>query len=238
MSNLKLGGVDARVVGNLDDGGLVVVLLHGFGAPGTDLVPLGEFIECPPSTCFVFPEAPLTPPMLMGGRAWWMLDIQELEEAMASGKPRDRSGSVPEGSEEPRKLMTAFLAELIEEHGVEPKRIVLGGFSQGSMVATDVLLRSDWEFAGLIIWSGTLLAKNEWVPLMAKRKGLRVVQSHGEADPLLPYELAEKLRDHLREGGLMVDWVNFAGGHEIPPQVLDHTSALLAKLSSELKRSG
>ena len=159
-----------------------------------------------------------------------------LSVRMASGKPRDRSGSVPEGSVEPRNLMIAFLDALMEEHDVEAKRIVLGGFSQGSMVATDVLLRTDHDFAGLIVWSGTLLAKDEWVPLMAKRKGLRVVQSHGEADALLPFELAERLRDHLRESGLMVDWVNFAGGHEIPPQVLDHTSALLAKLNSELKK--
>ena len=235
MTQTKLGGLNCHITGKLDDGGLVVVILHGFGAPGTDLVPLGQFIDCPPRTCFVFPEAPLAPPMFMGGRAWWMLDIEQLEKDLASGKPRDRSDVVPEGSEEPRNLLISLLDELESKHGVSDERLVLGGFSQGSMVATDVVLRTERNYAGLVVWSGTLLASNEWVPLMEKRKGLRVVQSHGEADPLLPFEIAERLRDHMRESGMMVDFVRFAGGHEIPPQVLDHTSALLRKLDSDLK---
>jgi len=234
VKSLTLGGLSTQIVGRLEDGGLVVVLLHGFGAPGTDLVPLGQFIDCPPRTCFVFPEAPLEMPGFMGGRAWWMLDLEQLEADLAAGRPRDRSASVPEGSEKPREMVTRMLEELETVHGVAPERIVIGGFSQGSMVATDVVLRSERPFAGLIVWSGTLLAQDEWVPLMAKRAGLPVVQSHGESDPLLPFEIAERLRDRFRDAGLRVDWVRFAGAHEIPPEVLDHTSDLIRKLDKKL----
>lgn len=234
MTTLTLGGLNTHVVGRLDEQGLVVILLHGFGAPGGDLVPLGQFIDSPPRTCFLFPEAPLEMPGFMGGRAWWLLDLEQLEADLSSGRPRDRSDQVPEGSEKPREMILALIDELKQEHGVTPERILIGGFSQGSMVATDVVLRSEHDFAGLVVWSGTLLAKDEWVPMMAKRKGLPVVQSHGESDPLLPFEIAERLRDHFRESGMIVDWVRFAGAHEIPPDVLDRTSNLIRALDKKL----
>jgi phospholipase/carboxylesterase len=75
--------------------------------------------------------------------------------------------------------------------------------------------------------SGTLLAADEWTPLMPKRKGLRVFQSHGSADPLLPSFMAEQLRDLLTQAGLSVEWVGFRGGHEIPRIVLDKLGGFL-----------
>jgi len=77
----QLGGLKVRLTGGTDGrgggAGPVVVLLHGWGAPGDDLVPLGSEIDAPPGARFVFPEAPL--PLQMGigdSRAWWMLDIE------------------------------------------------------------------------------------------------------------------------------------------------------------------
>jgi phospholipase/carboxylesterase len=95
------------------------------------------------------------------------------------------------------------------------------------MLACDVALRTDKPLAGLILLSGTLLAADEWTPLLPRRKGLRVFQSHGSADPLLPSFMAEQLRDLLKQGGLSVDWVGFRGGHEIPGVVLDRLSGFL-----------
>ena len=55
---------------------------------------------------------------------------------------------------------------------------------------------------------------------MTKRKGLPVFQSHGRSDPILPFVLAEKLRDALGEAGLDVTFDRFEGGHAIPPSTL------------------
>jgi phospholipase/carboxylesterase len=95
------------------------------------------------------------------------------------------------------------------------------------MLASEVALRAERPLAGLVVLSGALLAADEWTPLMAKRKGLRVFQSHGNADPLLPLFTAELLRDRLVQAGLMVEWVGFEGGHEIPSLVLDRLSRFL-----------
>jgi phospholipase/carboxylesterase len=99
------------------------------------------------------------------------------------------------------------------------------------MLALDVALRSTRPFGGLILWSGTLICASEWQSIMARRKGLPVVLSHGRADPMLPFEVAEALRDQLTEAGLKVDWVPFQGGHEIPPEVLDHAGRLITSAS-------
>ena len=207
----------------------MVVLLHGFGAPGDDLVPLWRAISAPPGTRFVFPEGGLALPFGFS-RAWWMIDMERLERDRAAGRMRDLSRDQPAGLAEARAQVQGLLEDLEKKWGVDPRRTVLGGFSQGAMLSCDVALRSDRVLAGLVLWSGTLLAKDEWIPLMPKRRGLRVLQSHGTADPLLPFSLAEQLRDLLVRAGLSVEWVKFSGGHEIPEQVLAKMGGFLEQV--------
>jgi len=228
-----LGGLKVRLVGGTDGRGggqgPMVVLLHGFGAPGDDLVPLWEAIAAPPGTRFVFPEGRLSLPFGFS-RAWWMIDMERLERDRAAGRMRDLSQDRPAGLAEARAQVLGLLDDLEKEWGVDSRRTVLGGFSQGAMLSCDVALRSDRALAGLVLLSATLLAKDEWTPLMPKRRGLRVLQSHGTADPLLPFSLAEQLRDLLVRAGLSVEWVKFSGGHEIPGQVLAKLGGFIAQV--------
>jgi phospholipase/carboxylesterase len=218
------GGTDGRGGGN----GPVVILLHGFGAPGDDLVALWQTLDAPPDTRFVFPVGPLSLQMGDGeSRAWWMIDLEKLQRDRAAGRSRDLSHEVPKGLVEARGEVLALLEDVNRRLGADPRRTVLGGFSQGAMLACDVTLRTDRPFAGLVLLSGTLLVKHEWAPLMPKRRGLRVLQSHGSDDPLLPFAQAEQLRDLLSQAGLAVDWIGFRGGHEIPPVVLARLGAFL-----------
>jgi phospholipase/carboxylesterase len=84
------------------------------------------------------------------------------------------------------------------------------------MLTCDIVMRTSFPVAGLIQLSGSLLAKQDWRPTVGKRAGLRVFQSHGTQDPILPYMMAERLRDELVKAGLSVEWQSFRGGHEIP----------------------
>lgn len=231
MREAEVGGLTVRLAGGTDGGGggqgPAVILLHGFGAPGDDLVALWPYIDAPHGTRFIFPAAPLTLPMGGGGRAWWMLDLERMQRDRESGRPRDLSQDLPKGLPEARTKVLRMLTELEKHHGLDLRRTVLGGFSQGAMLACDVTLRLERPPAGLVLLSGTLVAQQEWTPLMPKRKGLRVLQSHGNQDPLLPFGQAEKLRDLLSKAGLVVDWVGFRGGHEIPDVVLARMNAWL-----------
>lgn len=225
MRKERLGGLQARITGGTDrrggGEGPVIVLLHGFGAPGHDLVSLWEVLDAPPGTRFVFPEGPLALDLgFFEARAWWMLDLERIQRDLAAGRPRNLSRELPRGLIEARKQVLGLLDEVRQRLGAAPEETILGGFSQGAMLSCDVALHTQRPLAGLILLSATLLAREEWVSLMPKRRGLRVFQSHGREDPLLPFSLAEELRGLLSDAGLRVEWVEFEGAHEIPEAVI------------------
>jgi phospholipase/carboxylesterase len=95
------------------------------------------------------------------------------------------------------------------------------------MLTTDIALRAEQPFAGLALMSGSIVAIDEWQPGFAKLKGVPVMQSHGKADPLLPFATAERLRDLMKAGGADVRWVEFAGGHTISLGALDALAKLV-----------
>jgi phospholipase/carboxylesterase len=222
MKTIKLGSLDAVVTGGTDrDGGgdgPVVVLLHGFGAPGDDLVSLWRVLDVPHGTRFVFPAAPvsLASEGYGPGRAWWRIDMVALQ----SGEPR-LTKTVPPGLVEARDAVSELLDRIEADWHVPPARVVVGGFSQGAMLSMDVALRRATAPAGVVLMSGSIIAEDEWRPLIQARGPLKVFQSHGAADPLLPAAVAEQLRDLLRAAGSEVTWCPFRGGHEIPGGVLD-----------------
>jgi len=235
MRESLLGGLKVRFAGGSDghgDGdGPLVVLLHGFGAPGDDLVPLADVIQVPTGTRWLFPEAPLSLNMGFGdSRAWWIIDFARIQEDRAAGRIRDLSVEIPQGLALARERFLAFLKELPRQLSIDYKKTVIGGFSQGAMLTCDAVLRSDYPFAGLVQLSGNLLAKEVWTPLMPTRKGLPVFQSHGIQDDILPHIGAERLRDALTHSGLVVEWHTFRGGHEIPDPVLWRLSTFITKV--------
>lgn len=229
-TRIELAGLTTRIVGP-SDADLTCVLLHGFGAPGDDLVALAGEIEAP-TVRLVFPAAPLELGGLYGdARAWWLLDLARLEDELRRGVPRDRRDEVPDGLVAARDHVERFLDELAARFGVAGDRLVLGGFSQGAMLSLDVALHRPTPPAGLILMSGTLIAESVWRPRFASLRDVPVVLSHGQGDVLLPFHVAEILRDRLTEAGAAVDWQPFLGGHEIPPAAIDSVGQLLRTLS-------
>jgi phospholipase/carboxylesterase len=224
------GGPDRQGGGD----GPMLVLLHGYGAPGEDLVPLARQLDVPPDVRFAFPAAPLrlepSSPPEMSGRAWWHLDMMELQRAVMLRDYEALTTRVPAGLAEARAGVMALLDALERDHRVTPEKLVLGGFSQGAMLATDVTLRRVKPPAGLAILSGSLICREEWLPLLKARAGLPVVQSHGRADPVLSYQLAEERHRELASAGLLVEFVPFSGGHGIPNSALDALTALLQRI--------
>ena len=218
------GGLDRQGSGE----GPLVVLLHGFGAPGDDLVALWNYLNVPDEVRFLFPAAPLRLDMGFGdARAWWMLDMERVMKARAQGQWDELSQEIPRGLPPARNQILDLLALATESLSVPPQSLVLGGFSQGAMLSTDLVLHSDIPFAGLVLLSGTLIAKHEWLTRLPNREGLPVFQSHGTEDPILAFSMAQQLRDHIDKAGLPVSWIEFPGGHEIPIPVLQELGTFL-----------
>ena len=239
----RFGGLDFVILGGTDGlgggQGPLCVLLHGFGASGSDLVPLGRMLVGPPGMRFAFPAAPLQ----LGGdsgaggypgpsdsRAWWHIDIERIQRSLMGGRLAEYLREEPAGLTDARTALVKALEELTHELAVPAGQLVLGGFSQGAMLSLDVALRTQLPLRGVILWSGTIIAETIWQKLMPARRGLRVFQSHGRQDPLLPFAVAVSLRTQLTAAGLQVDWHEFAGSHEIPMPVLQATVGFLNNL--------
>jgi len=240
MRRLRVADLDVVLGGGPDreggGDGPLLLLMHGYGAPGEDLVPLARQLAVGKEVRFAFPAAPLVletglPPEA-AGRAWWPIDMGELQRAVMQHDYATLTGRVPVGLSEARGQVVALLDALERDHGVSRDKLVLGGFSQGAMLATDVTLHAERPPAALAILSGSLIAKAEWLPLMKARAGLPVLQSHGRTDPVLSYEIAEMLRQELSSAGLEVEFVTFNGGHGIPNGAVEALGKLVTRATA------
>lgn len=216
---------------------IVVVLCHGYGASGSDLVPIADelfdqFTQLEDHVAFVFPEGSLTLDELglPGGRAWWAIDMVKLQLAVATGRFREMRSNRPDGLPEARERLTETVAQLCRQMDLTTSQVVLGGFSQGAMLTTDTTLHLHQNPAALVALSGTLLNEAEWRTLVPNHTGLRVLQSHGTHDPILPFEAAEDLSKLLGDSGADVEFIRFSGGHQIPFEVLERFGVLLKGL--------
>jgi phospholipase/carboxylesterase len=231
----RLGELDCQVVEAIPEGTnpeLAVVLCHGFGAPATDLVPLAPELvglkpELGPRVRFVFPAAPLSLAALgmPQGRAWFHLPTEVL---MGQERNWEKfATSTPEGLVQARRAVMGLLSALSAVTKLPYGQIVLGGFSQGGMVTTDVALRLEEAPAGLCILSGTLICQDEWKQRARKRQGLPVLQSHGRYDDILAFPQAERLHELLTDAGLSVEFIPFDGPHTIAPEALERMAEFL-----------
>jgi phospholipase/carboxylesterase len=163
---------------------------------------------------FIFPEGIVDlAPLRLRGRAWWAVDEEKRAQAIACG-PRDMSTFVPEGLDRARNELDRLLDEMVQENPQRP--LVLGGFSQGAMLACDVVLRTGRAVAGLVLFSGARIGAGAWDPLYASRRDLKVFMSHGRADDDLSFTAAESFLGDLQRAQWDVTWCPFDGGHEIP----------------------
>ena len=195
----RLGELDCTIVDQLSTDQspeLVVVLCHGFGAPATDLVSLGDYLlsgypEFQEKVRFVFPGAPLRLDAqgMPGGRAWWPLDMEKLQRAMQGNEIRDLRNDCPEQLSSRRSELISTIDAIQSQTGLGSDRIILGGFSQGAMLTTDVALHLPSSPAGLCIWSGTLLCESVWRQLASQRAGLPFFNRTGGLIPFSPFKL-------------------------------------------------
>jgi phospholipase/carboxylesterase len=156
---------------------------------------------------------------MFGSRAWWMVDFARAERAMTEG-PRSYATEIPQGMEDATDRIVQMIQALQEELGVPSERLIVGGFSQGSMAACNTVFTRNVARGGLVILSGTPVNLDVWKAGMTSKPEIPVFQSHGTQDPLLSFQAAEQLRDEMRDCGLSTEWVSFRGGHEIPMPVL------------------
>lgn len=235
----KLGDLDCQLVSTVEPTSTFevgVVLCHGFGAPGDDLVPIAAEVlrgltEIQDRVLFVFPAAPILMEQMGGfeSRAWWPIDMERMLISIEAGKYEHLRRESPERLPEAAKELRSTLTAIQTEFGLATSQLVIGGFSQGAMLTTEVGLSLNPPPAGLCLYSGSLIKEEDWTPLANSAQSLDILQSHGRIDPILPFMGAQALRDMLSEAGHNVDFVEFHGVHTIPANAVEKLGEMIAR---------
>lgn len=202
-----------------------VIWLHGLGADGHDFEPIVPELGLPPglNIRFVFPHAPMRPVTLNNGyvmRAWF--DIHSL----------DLGADVDEqGIRESMKIVEALIEEQLQQ-GIDSRRIVLAGFSQGGTVILHIGLRYPRPLAGLMGLS-TVLAPVEGTEseLSEANRNISIFLAHGDRDSVLAPELAYRSRALLERLGYSVEWHEYPGmQHSVSAQEIRDISQWLQRV--------
>lgn len=221
-----LGGLTTLQVGKPQEARALVVLLHGYAMRPEDLEPFARSLNSP--ALFFFPRGPHVADDNVN-RAWWVPDLERRAQQLAQG-PRDLFEEFPPGRPAAREALGGFLDALRAEYPDLP--LVLGGFSQGGMLACDTVLCSRQRVSALIMLSSSRIAFSDWLANHEALRDLPVLVSHGSGDADLSFAAGEALRDFYRDNGARVTWQPFEGGHEIPLVVWRALRRFLAELHS------
>jgi phospholipase/carboxylesterase len=199
----------------------LVVLLHGYGADGHDLIDLGKaWTERLPDIAFVAPDAPEPCPHSPGGRQWFPLTTRSPEERWS-------------GVNAAAPVLDAFLDAELKQRGLTPDALALVGFSQGCMMALHVGLRRAVAPACIIGFSGVLVTPpGAKAAKMAGEIKARppVLLMHGDSDDVIPSAALQRSVDGLRALGIAAEHQLVPGvGHAIGPDGLRRGGDFLAR---------
>ena len=219
----QIGPIDSLVIPGSKTCG---VLFHGYGADAADLAPLGEALG--EGLTWIFPNGIQKIPTAAGmvGRAWFQVDTQALEESLTLGTHRDMSIYRPADMEDTYQKIRKFLNEVESQYD----EVLIGGFSQGAMLSTEMALRAEKKPKALIVLSGTLLCQKQWSQWAPTCQGLRFFQSHGRYDPLLSFDQAQALFQMFTDSHWVGKFHEFPGQHEIPPEIIKSLKEFLSRL--------
>lgn len=227
----KFGQLETLIVSpsGFDNQNPTVIFLHGYGANFRDLAPLTQYLAPTESVNFIFPNAPLKLGQAAnGGRAWFLIDDQALEQAIATSTFRDLSVNLPAGLQKSHNKILEMINDL-QLNGP----VILAGFSQGAMLASNIVLSENLEFKALVILSGALLDKNSWQEKAKKKSGQNYFQSHGTKDVLLSYDYAKELNQILEDNNWQGAFFGFDGGHEIPFPIIEKLADFIKQTFSQ-----
>lgn len=195
----------------------LVVLLHGRGANGHDLIGLAPVLAGHfPDALFLAPDAPQPADLAPVGLQWFSL-TERTPETIAAGV---RSAA---------PAIDAFLDHHLARHGLTDANLALFGFSQGCMMALHVGLRRAAAPAAVMGYSGLLAAPDALADEITVRPPVLLV--HGEADEIVPHAALPAAEAALRDAGVEVEAVSRPGlGHGIDEDGIARALALLNRV--------
>jgi phospholipase/carboxylesterase len=182
----------------------LVIFLHGVGSNGDDLAVLGEhWVRLLPDVAFASPNAPYPFEHAMGYQWFSLTGIT----------PENRPARVREA----RAAFDDTLQQLMAQHGMADAwdKVILVGFSQGSIMALDALASGRYPLAGVVAFSGRLAFDGALTP----KQYTPALLIHGKADDVIPFSESASAEQRLQQAGVTVEArYEAATGHTISSQ--------------------
>ena len=183
-----------------------LVLMHGRGTSEHDLYPLLDELDPEGRLLGVCPRAPLALPP--NGNHWYVV--------RRVGFP-DEATFLPTFAR-----LDAWLRALAEETGIPAERTILGGFSQGAVMAWSMGLGPDRPRpAGVLALSG-FMPRVEGFPLSTDAlAGLPVAIAHGTYDPVISIDFGREAKSRAEAAGAEVTYMETPVPHGVDPRWLE-----------------
>ncbi len=192
----------------------LVILLHGLGADGNDLIGLAQYWgRLVPEAEFVSPNAPFPCDMAPWGYQWFSVQDRTPATTLA-------------GVRAAAPALDGFIDEELAKRGLDESAAALVGFSQGTMMSLFVGLRRAKPLAAIVGYSGRLIAPELLAGELRSRPP--VLLAHGTEDPLVPFESMAAAEAALREAEVPVETLVCSGAeHTIAPEGLERGGRFL-----------
>jgi phospholipase/carboxylesterase len=205
----------------------LVVLLHGYGADGNDLINIGQAWQgLLPNAAFVSPHAPRPCGQAPVGREWFPLTFRDVDERWT-------------GVNAAAPGLNAFLDAELKRRNLPPSALVLVGFSQGTMMALHVGLRREVAPAAIVGYSGLFVVPEKLEPekfAAEIRSRPPVLLIHGDRDDLIPVQAVFHASQALASLDIPTEWHVSPGiGHGIDEEGLRQGGEFIARNVTKLK---
>jgi len=193
----------------------LVILLHGYGSNGADLISLAPYwAQALPGAAFVSPNALEPVPQAPGGFQWFPLTSLEphlMEQGVRAAAPS----------------VDRFIDRELEKYGLDDSRLVLVGFSQGTMMALYVGLRRARPCAAIVGLSGVLVGARTLKEEMRAKPPILLI--HGDRDPMIPIPAMFESAEALAASGHGALWhISYGIPHSVGPDGLELGGAFIA----------
>lgn len=199
----------------------IVIMMHGVGSNGQDLMSIAPYWALKfPNTMFISPDAPfacdMAPPGYPNSFQWFSLQDRDPDTMM-------------DGVQNIFPILETFIDEKLEEFDVEPKNLILMGFSQGTMTSLYVAPRLKFPIGGVLGYSGALIWDGLTVESGLQNMPIHLI--HGDADDVVPVEQWAAAKETLEQSGYTVTGYSTPGlGHTLDQDGVDSGAEFIQKI--------
>lgn len=190
-----------------------LLFLHGRGADETDLLGLAEYFD---ERLFIVSARAPFPFQLGGGFTWY--------EILEMGRPEPKMFS-----ESYRKL-AQFIDDILKSYPIDPTRLILCGFSMGTMMSYAMALTKPVLIHGVMANSGYVPEETDLVFQWNKVKSKPFFVSHGRYDPVIPVAYGQRARELLVKAEAKLTYREYDMGHQISEEALNDMMAWMSNI--------